>query len=258
MMTLTCSHNTPMKSAFALLLFGVLCLCAMPGAGAEDGAGEGGDDRMLWIAGWVALSGQGEVTGFEFDPDYKLPEALKGPADSLVRATRFEPAVAQGEGRPSRSWMRATLRLEPRGESYAVALESPYLGPRPHDPFFVRGIVPPTTPVRVLLTFEVTGEGRTRAIEVESMDGRLPSGLPRRLEDKIRSLRFDPVEVDGAAITTVIRQPLALSRHGRVVQPFDLPPLPRDPAQPGATGQTAYSTEIFITAKIESMGSFRP
>ena len=254
MMTLTCSRNTPMKSAFALLLFGVLCLCGMSGAGAE----EGGDDRILWIAGWVALSGQGEVTGFEFDPEYTLPAALKEPAEALVRATRFEPAMAQGEGRPSRSWMRAKLRLQAQGESYAVALESPHLGPRPHSHFYPRGILPPTRPARMVLSFTITSEGRTQDIEILPMDERLPAGLPKRLQDRVRSLRFDPVEVDGAPIATLVRQPMAFSKYGMEVEAFDLPPLPRDPGQPGAAGQSAYSPDVYFSAKQEFQGSFRP
>ncbi|GGA66273.1 hypothetical protein GCM10011521_00430 [Arenimonas soli] len=238
-----------------LLLFaGLLCLLAV----ARVAANEGEQGRHFWIAGWVTLSGQGQVTGFEFDPEYKLPDALKEPADALVRATQFEPASVQGQGRPSRSWMRAGLRLQARDDSYAVALESPHLGPRPHSHFYPRGIRPPTRPARMVLAYTVNTEGRTQDIRVLPLDGRLPAGLPKALEDRVRSLRFDPVEVDGAAIATQVHQPMAFSKVGMDIEGFDLPPLARDPGQPGAAGQSAYSPELVFSAKQIFHGSFRP
>lgn len=254
MMMPTCSPESRAYALRALLLAGLLWLSCIPRVGAE----EGDEGRHFWIAGWVTLSAEGKVTDFQSDPDYALPDALKGPADSLVRATPFEPATVEGQGRPSRSWLRAGLRLQPQGDSYAVSLESPHLGPRPHSHFYPRGIRPPTRPARMVLSFTITREGRTQDIEVLPMDERLPAGLPKKLQDRLRSLRFDPVEVDGVATASPVRQPMTFAKYAAEVEAFDLPPLPRDPGQPGAVGQSAYWPEVQFTAKLEFQGSFRP
>lgn len=215
-----------------------------------------GAAKTFWIAGWVTLSAEGQVTGFDPDPLYELPEALREPARQLVSATDFEPARIDGVGRVSRSWLRAKLELEPQGDSYAVAMNDPHLGPRPRDHYFPRFGAPPTRPARFILSYRVNVEGKVEQVVVEPIDERLPNGLAKTVQDSTRAWRFEPIEVNGVPVASRIRAPMVVYRWGTDVESPVLPPLVRDPSQPGAIGQSAYSPEVQFTSRVQFQGSF--
>ena len=237
-----------------LFLFGVLLLVASTGSAAESSE----EARSFWLAGWVTLSSEGQVTHFEPDPLYELPDVLREPAHQLVHATAFEPARIDGVGRVSRSWLRASLKLQPQDDTYALAMKDPHLGPRPRDHYFPRFGVPPTKPARFVLSYRVNVQGRVEQAQVEPIDERLPNGLAKTVQDSARAWRFEPVEVDGAPVASMVHAPMVVYRWGADVESPVLPALPRDPAQPGAVGQSAYSPEVQFTSRVQWQGSFRP
>lgn len=214
------------------------------------------EERFYVLGAWIELSAEGQVVDATLPPDTSLPEVLREPLIQIIEALDFEPARGMdGAAKPSRSWLQGRLRLVPQGDNYELVVEADQLGPRPLQPFRPRTGRPPDKPVRLLLSFEVTADGRTRNVEVTAMD-RAPSGLSKNVADSLKALRFEPEQVDGQPVTTTLRWPFQVRRHTSEELPFDLPPLARDPQRPGVPGQDAYALPTVITAVLRGTVSF--
>jgi hypothetical protein len=232
----------------------LLYLAGSASATAEEKATE---ERHFAFGAWVELSAEGRVIEAALPPgDAALPAVLHEPLVQIIEALIFEPARGlDGAARPSRSWLQGGLRLVPQGDNYEILVQADQLGPRPLQPFRARMGRPPDKPVRLLLTFEVTAEGRTRNVEVTAMD-RTPSGMTKNVADSLESLRFEPEQVDGLPVATTLRWPFQVRRSTSEELAFELPPVARDPQRPGVPDQDAYALPIIFTAVLRGAGSF--
>lgn len=233
-----------------------LFLALLPVSPGRASEGAGDAKRSFSVSGWLEISAQGQVTAYEPDPDQKLPDSLHASARALIEATVFEPAKREGQDMASRSWLQATLKLEVRGEDYAVTLDSPHLGPRPSKVYFPRVRARPSRPIRLLLSYQVTAEGKVEGVMIETLEGDLPSSAARELKAGLLGLRFEPVTVGGMAVASTLHLPVCLQKVGTEVQAFELPALPRDPTQPAATGHDGYLPELCVSWKQVFSGSF--
>lgn len=215
-------------------------------------AGEGADPsadeaRIFHFGAWVGISAEGHVTDAVLPEDTPLPAVLHAPLLQNLEAMSLEPARVEGVARSSRSWMTGKVRLVPQGDNYGFVVEASGLGPRTLDFFRPRIGRPPDSPVRLLMTFDVTPEGRAENIQVTAID-KLPAGMSGRMVDALEALRFEPEQVDGRMVSTTVRWPFQVRKNTVAEKPFDLPPLPRDPARPGLAGQDAYGAPIIFTS----------
>lgn len=234
-------------SWFRSCMLGLLFLVGAASATAEEKP-SAADERLFVFGSWVELSAEGHVVDATLPPDASLPEVLREPLIQNIEALVFEPARdAEGVAKPSRSWLQGSLRLVPQGDDYELVVQADQLGPRPLTPFRPRAGRPPDKPVRLLMSFEVSAEGRTRNVEVTAMD-RAPSGLTKNVADFLKTLRFEPEQVDGQPVTTMLRWPFQTRRSTSEELAFDLPPLARDPQRPGVPGQDAYASPLVFTA----------
>jgi hypothetical protein len=231
----------------------LLYLAASVSATAEQKATE---ERVFAFGAWVELSAEGRVIEASLPPgDTALPAVLHEPLLQIIKELIFEPARRKdGAARPSRSWLQGRLRLVPQGDNYELLVQADQLGPRPLQPFRARTGRPPDKPVRLLLTFEVTAEGRTRNVEITTMD-RTPSGITKNVADSLEALRFEPEKVDGQPVATTLRWPFQVRRSTSEELAFELPPVARDPQRPGVPGQNAYALPIIITAVFRGAGN---
>jgi hypothetical protein len=231
------------NSGFALMLW---LLVAPARAGGESPAPDA--ERLYHRFGaWVELTAEGTVTAAALPDDTRLPAALRDPLVQHIRAMRFEPAQVDGVAKPSRSWLDGGVRLVPQADgNHTLKVEPRDLGPRPLKPLFPFIDRAPAKPQRYLLRFEVTPEGRTRDIEITAFDGR--SSHSRSLRLALQDLRFEPEQVDGQPVATVLRWPFQTRDGKGEEKPFDLPALPRDPSRPGVPGQDAYAVATIFTA----------
>ena len=229
-----------------------LCVVALLVANASVAAEEAPatpaeEARLFSFGAWVGISAEGRVTEAVLPDDTTLPAPLHAPLVQNIEAMALEPARIDGAAKPSRSWMTGTVRLVPQGDNYGFVVEATGLGPRSLDFFRPRVGRPPDSPVRLLLSFDVTSEGRTENIQVTAID-KLPSGLSGKLVDALQVMRFEPEQVDGQAVSTTMRWPFQTRKNTVPEKPFDLPPLPRDPSRPGIAGQDAYAAPIIFTS----------
>lgn len=225
----------------------ILCLAALPASAKETSPSPAEAPRVFHYGAWVGLAADGQVVEATLPADTTLPDVLRGPLVQNLKALVLEPARPQGVAKPSRSWLQGNLTLVPKGDDYQIIVDADQLGPRLLQPFHPRMGRPPDQPVRLLMQFEVTAEGRVRDVQVTAMD-RPPSGMIRRVEDSLRVLRFEPEQVDGQPVATTLRWPFQSLRENAGEKPFDLPPLARDPQRPGVPGQDAYAMPIIFTA----------
>lgn len=226
----------------------VLLLCGMSAAAGVDASAPAEKERLFAFGAWIELSAEGRVTDASLTPDTTLPTMLREPLLQNIAVLVFEPARGvDGVAKPSRSWLQGRLRLVPQGDDYQLIVEAGQLGPRPLKPFRPLQVRPSDKPVRLLVTFDVTAEGRTRNVEVTAMD-RTPSGMAGGVANAVKALRFDPEQVDGQPVPSTLRWPIQTRRSTSEELAFDLPPQARDPQRPGVPGQDAYAEPIIFTA----------
>jgi len=236
----------------------VLLLWTVSAAAGGDTSTPAEKERLFAFGAWIELSAEGRVTEASLTPDTPLPTMLCEPLLQNIAALDFEPARGlDGVAMPSRSWLQGSLRLVPQGDTYELVVEAAQLGPRLLKPFRPLQVRPPDKPVRLLVTFDVTAEGRTRNVEVTAMD-RTPSGLIGGVGNAVKALRFEPERMDGQPVTTTLRWPIQMRRSTSGELAFDLPPLTRDSQRPGVAGQDAYGSPIVITAVSRGSISVRP
>jgi len=225
----------------------VLLAGAMPAGADVDGSARADEGPIFPFGAWIELSAEGRVVDATLPPDPRLPAALHDSLLQGIEARVFEPARGvDGIAKPSRSWLQGHLRLVPQADNYEIIVEPEQLGPRLLQPFRPRTGRPPDRPVRLLLSFDVTAEGRASNVEVTAID-RAPSGLASRIADSVRALRFEPEQVDGQPVATRLRWPFQVLRSTSGELSFDLPPLARDPQRPGVPGQDAYALPTIFT-----------
>lgn len=224
-------------------------MCAWLASSAAAAETAPAEERRFSVGAWVELSADGRAERVTLPEDTGLPAVLHAPVIEKVGNMAFEPAQVDGVPKPSRSWLQATLKLVPSGENYVLEIEQPALGPRPVNRFLPKDGLTPDQPVRALVTFGVTPDGRTENVEVVLLDqpGR-GSRLAANLREAARKMGFEPEQVDGRPIAATLRWPFQVRRSTDPEKPFDLPPVARDPLRPGAAGQDAYSPPVVFTA----------
>ena len=236
-------------------LWGLLALGASS-AGASNRPGQ--EPPSYALSGWVELAADGSVTSFEPAGERAPPESLRTAATALVEQTAFQPPIVDGQPQASRSWLEARIKLVPQGESYAATLDSPRLGPRlvQMDPRRLGAYTRSRTPINVVMSYTVTPEGKPTDIALENPGARLPGGAESAFMSWVRSMRFEPVQIAGEPVASPVRLPLCVGMLDAGHDDFEYEAPPRDPATPGAPGQTANDEPMCFTAV--RRGSIQP